>query len=84
MCEVLNINSFNKKNHNRSGRRVHQIDPFQFHVLFYQHAGSNIWDGSFDSKHNKLFHKLRICLGGVNYRKIYTFIKSLVFCLRVL
>ena len=35
------------KNHNRSGRRVHQIRPFQFHVLFYQHVGSKLWNGSF-------------------------------------
>ena len=62
------------KIHNRSGRRVHQIDPFQFHVLFDQHVGSKLSNGSFYCKHNRFFHKPGICLRDVNSCKIYAFL----------
>ena len=74
ICAEYWILTISIKNPNHSGLRLHQICPFQFHVLFYQHVGSKLWSGSFYCKHDKLFHKPDICLGNVNYCKIYTFL----------
>ena len=51
------------KIHNRSGQRVHLIRFFQRYVLWDQHVGSKLWNGSFLLKHDKLFQRFTFASG---------------------
>ena len=72
------------KIHNRSGQRVHLIRFFQRYVLWDQHVGSKLWNGSFLFKHDKLFQRFTFASGMWTIAKFTFFMKSCLFWFRVL
>ena len=72
------------KIHNRSGQRVHLIGFFQRYVLWDQHVGSKLWNGSFYSNMTNSSKGLHLPRGCEPSQNLHFFMKSCLFWFRVL